>query len=536
MTRSTWLAIRTSLPARRATMVKLASFLLPLALWALGTSLWLPEVFITEQGDTTAKPGLTEKWETFDANNVEVVKQPPQYRLTDKSLEAIRAAGVPEAVLLKLNPVKWTIGSAPYNDREDFFSAIRGNGPTDLNASEEKQYGDKIWEHLEGGKRRPAQGYRSSPFWLPAPHKVAIAFYKAFVTEPPSGDHWLHQSLWHSCQIIFWGFFFSAIIGVPLGILCGTFDLFSKLTEPFIDFIRYMPAPAFGVLCVALLGLDDGPKIAIIWIGTFFQMVLVVANTTRQFDESLLEAAQTLGATKRSLLTKVILPGILPSLYNDMRILLGWAWTYLIVAELIGASSGISHFIWMQGKYRRFENVYAGIIMIGIIGLTCDQILAGLTRFLFPWLPRKERGSGAWAAFFGALLWLPRVILGRGATGPAPRRPGSSLSPLAASRHSRLRLRVTAARGFASQPLAASRDSRMRARSRKRRKTVRNFSWKPTSQARTNPPCCSRATRSSPRRCATDSSAFTNGRSSWTCGIWARVSRTVRGRSKCSPK
>src|SRR5262249_45363787 len=150
------------------------------------------------------------------------------------------------------------------------------------------------------------------------------------------------------------------------------------------------------------LGIADGPKIAIIWIGTFFQMVLVVANTTRQFDESLLEAAQTLGATKRSLLTKVILPGILPSLYNDMRILLGCAWTYLIVAELIGASSGITYFIYQQGRYRKFENVYAGIIMIGIIGLTCDQILAGLARYLFPWVP-KGKGSGAWAAFFAAL-------------------------------------------------------------------------------------------------------------------------------------
>jgi len=185
-----------------------------------------------------------------------------------------------------------------------------------------------------------------------------------------------------------------------------------------------MPAPAFAVLCVAILGIADGPKIAIIWIGTFFQMVLVVANTTRQFDESLLEAAQTLGADRRSLLTKVILPGMLPALYNDMRILLGWAWTYLIIAELVGASSGISFFISQQARYRRFENVYAGIIMIGLIGLTCDQLLAGLARFLFPWLPRRERGSGAWAAFFGALTWLPRRLIGRPLASPQPSAPG----------------------------------------------------------------------------------------------------------------
>jgi NitT/TauT family transport system permease protein len=143
---------------------------------------------------------------------------------------------------------------------------------------------------------------------------------------------------------------------------------------------------------VAILDINDGPKIAIIFIGTFFQMVLVVANTTRQFDPSLLEAAQTLGATRRSLLLTVILPGILPSLYNDLRILLGWAWTYLIVAELIGASSGISYFINQQGRHRHFENVYAGIIMIGLIGLACDQLLAALAPRLFPWQPRGGGG------------------------------------------------------------------------------------------------------------------------------------------------
>jgi NitT/TauT family transport system permease protein len=256
-------------------------------------------------------------------------------------------------------------------------------------------------------------GEPSTKEWLPSPFQVARAFYHALATPPVRGDQWLHQRLWHSCQIIFWGFVLSAIVGLPLGILCGTFDLFSKIHEPFIDFIRYMPAPAFGVLCMATLGINDGCKIGIIWIGTFFQMVLVVANTTRQFDESLLEAAQTLGATKRSLLTKVILPGILPSLYNDMRILIGWAWTYLIVAELIGASSGISEYIYREGeKYHNYDKAYAGIIMIGIIGLACDQILAAVSRWLFPWMPRS-RGPGAWAAFFSALTFLPKWFAGK---------------------------------------------------------------------------------------------------------------------------
>jgi NitT/TauT family transport system permease protein len=271
---------------------------------------------------------------------------------------------------------------------------------------------------LRENNLKPMTGYAANPIYLPAPHEVALAFYSAFTTPPPNSkgespgswdrlvklvnpleltqpdDPWLHESLALSCKVIFWGFILSAIIGVPLGVLCGTFDFAAKGTEPFVDFIRYMPAPAFATLCLAVLGADTAPKIAIIWIGTFFQMVLVVANTTRQFDIGLLEAAQTLGASRRSLLLKVILPGILPNLYNDMRILIGWAWTYLIVAEVgVGTNTGISYFINQQGKYLHYENVFAGIIMIGIIGLSFDQLLGYLAKFLFPWQPRAAGGG-----------------------------------------------------------------------------------------------------------------------------------------------
>lgn len=230
------------------------------------------------------------------------------------------------------------------------------------------------------------QGRPANPIYLPAPHQVVKAFYAAFTTEPKRrNEKWLHESLWSSIQVIFWGFLLSSVFGVPLGILAGTYDFFSRLTEPFVEFFRYLPAPAFGALAVAILGIYQAPKVAIIFIGTFFQQVLIIANTTRKLDPSLLEAAQTLGAKNLALLFRVVVPGILPDLYKDMRILLGWAWTYLIVAELIGTSSGITWFITQQARYKNFDNVYAAIMMIGIIGLTIDIVLARLGRNLFPW-------------------------------------------------------------------------------------------------------------------------------------------------------
>lgn len=238
---------------------------------------------------------------------------------------------------------------------------------------------------LAEGGQAPA-GVPVNPIYLPAPHEVATAFYTSFTTEPVRRtEKWLHESLWDSIQVIFWGFVLSSLIGVPLGILAGTYDFFSRLFEPFIEFFRYLPAPAFGALAVAILGIHHAPKIAIIFIGTFFQQVLVVSNTTRKLDASLLEAAQTLGAGNRTLLFRVVVPGILPDLYRDMRILLGWAWTYLIVAELIGTSSGITWFITQQARYKNFDNVFAAIMIIGIIGLATDLLLAWLGRRLFPW-------------------------------------------------------------------------------------------------------------------------------------------------------
>jgi len=243
---------------------------------------------------------------------------------------------------------------------------------------------------LEAAGARLAEGRRENPIYLPAPHEVAVAFHAAFKAPPPrQGDVWLHESLLHSIRVILQGYLLAVLIGLPLGILCGTFSLFSRLFEPFVDFIRYMPAPVFGALAVAVWGLQDAPKVAVIFIGTFFQLVLVTANTTRKVDPGLLDAAQTLGCNRRQLLLHVVIPASVPALYRDLRILLGWAWTYLVVAELIGVKSGITAFLYQAQRYKQFDNVYAAMLMIGLIGLFSDQLLAWLEKRLFPW----EKGS-----------------------------------------------------------------------------------------------------------------------------------------------
>jgi NitT/TauT family transport system permease protein len=254
-------------------------------------------------------------------------------------------------------------------------------------------------------KKPPASGAPANPIFLPEPLQVGKALCSAFTTEPSRrGDLWLHQSLMQSFKTIFYGFVLAVIIAIPLGIICGTFDFTAKMLEPWIDFIRYIPPPAYASLMVAAFGLFQGPKVAILFVGVFFNMVLVAANTTRTIDPALLEAARTLGARRFALLLHVILPGALPGLFKDVRILLGSAWTYLMLAELIGEMNGISLFINQQGRYRHYDNVFAGMLIIGTIGFATDQLLAFFATLIFPWTSEANHRVRRWLRWFAPLL------------------------------------------------------------------------------------------------------------------------------------
>ncbi|TNF58685.1 MAG: ABC transporter permease [Burkholderiales bacterium] len=185
------------------------------------------------------------------------------------------------------------------------------------------------------------------------------------------------------------GFLLSAVIALPLGLLIGTYRAVQALLEPLTDFIRYMPAVAFIPLVMLWVGIDEGSKIAIIFIGTFFQMVLMVAEDVRRVPAAQVEAAQTMGANRRELIEKVIFPSAKPALLDTLRITMGWAWTYLVVAELVAANSGLGYAILRAQRFLQTDTIFAGIIVIGLIGLVTDQLFRLAHRRAFPWLYLK---------------------------------------------------------------------------------------------------------------------------------------------------
>jgi NitT/TauT family transport system permease protein len=181
------------------------------------------------------------------------------------------------------------------------------------------------------------------------------------------------------------GFVLAALLALPLGVAMGAYKPVEAFFEPFVSFARYLPASAFIPLLILWAGIGEAQKLAVIFIGSFFQLVLMIAVTVGNTRRDLVEAAYTLGASDRSLVKRVLIPGAAPEIAEILRMVLGWAWTYVIVAELIGASSGIGHMITDSQALLATDQIIFGIIVIGLIGLASDLAFKVLNRKLFPW-------------------------------------------------------------------------------------------------------------------------------------------------------
>ena len=181
------------------------------------------------------------------------------------------------------------------------------------------------------------------------------------------------------------GFVIAAVLALPLGVAMGAYKPVEAFFEPFVSFARYLPASAFIPLLILWAGIGEAQKLALIFIGSFFQLVLMIAVVVGNTRRDLVEAAYTLGVNDRGLIRRVLLPGAAPEIAEILRMVLGWAWTYVIVAELIGASSGIGHMITDSQALLATDQIIFGIIVIGLIGLVSDLVFKQLNRHLFPW-------------------------------------------------------------------------------------------------------------------------------------------------------
>ena len=215
--------------------------------------------------------------------------------------------------------------------------------------------------------------------FLPSPIEVLTRLIKDF----SSGDIWPDMGI--SIYRIMSGFILAIVLGIPVGILIGSYKIFEAFFQPIMEFIRYMPVPAFVPLVMMWVGIGESAKTIVIFLGVFFQLILMVADDVRLVPDDLLKASYTLGATQKQVLLRVIVPAVMPRLMDTLRILLGWAWTYVTVAELVAASSGLGYRILKAQRFILTDSVLSGILVIGLLGLISDRIFGFVNKKLFPW-------------------------------------------------------------------------------------------------------------------------------------------------------
>jgi NitT/TauT family transport system permease protein len=218
-----------------------------------------------------------------------------------------------------------------------------------------------------------------NPQFLPSPLAVLHAWQGLF-----HNDYQYDVGI--SIARVWVAFLASAALAVPLGVLMSSYRAAGAFFEPLIDFIRYLPVPALVPLTLIWLGIGEGSKVALLWIGTFFQLVLLIADDARRVPKEFIETGRTLGASDWALMKDVLLRAMLPNMVDSLRITLGWCWTYLLIAEIVASNSGIGYELWTARRYGKTPEVFAGILTIGIIGLVSDQLIRAAHRRAFRYL------------------------------------------------------------------------------------------------------------------------------------------------------
>lgn len=218
-----------------------------------------------------------------------------------------------------------------------------------------------------------------SASFLPTPDAVGHAFAEMVA------DGSLLQHTLISLSEIYTGFILSSMIAIPLGIFMGSFRVVAATIEPVVNFMRYLPVTALIPLLILWIGIGFEEKVAVVFLGVFFQQIVLISDVSAQVNEDLFKASYTLGASRRQVVTRVLLPATMPGVMDTLRVTMGWAWTFLVVAELVAASSGLGYMILQAMRGLHPDAIFVGIFVIGFLGLATDLVFKYSKALLLPW-------------------------------------------------------------------------------------------------------------------------------------------------------
>jgi NitT/TauT family transport system permease protein len=223
------------------------------------------------------------------------------------------------------------------------------------------------------------------PLFLPSPGSVWLRM----VSLAADGTLWKDAGV--SLYRIIVGFLIASVMAIPIGVVIGSYRFWEAAIEPLTDFIRYMPVVAFVPLTILWSGTGDGQKFLIIWIGTFFQQVLLIQDNVKRVPGDYIGLGRTLGLSDLKILVKIVVPSAFPGIWDTLRISLGWAWTWVVVAELVAATSGLGYRITVSQRYFQTDTIIGYILFLGVLGLITDQLMKAGERLLFRYNQRQGR-------------------------------------------------------------------------------------------------------------------------------------------------
>ncbi len=219
---------------------------------------------------------------------------------------------------------------------------------------------------------------------LPAPPKVVSALYmllteKGFLYD--IGDSVLRVVV---------GFTAACAVSAPLGILMGSFKTVEAFFNPLVSSWRYVPAAALIPLLLMWFGTDELVKWSILFLGVVWFLITLIMDHTKAVRTDLIETARTLGANRWQVLMTVVLRAVSPEIVTSTRQMLAASWTYLVIAEITAQTTGIGAMMMRSRRFIHVDEIMAGILVIGLLGLIFDMLFRLAHRLLFSYLEESE--------------------------------------------------------------------------------------------------------------------------------------------------
>jgi NitT/TauT family transport system permease protein len=227
-------------------------------------------------------------------------------------------------------------------------------------------------------------GGLAPPDFLPSPTEVLRGTLQLFI------EHDLWSAIVISSRRIGIAFLLASALALPLGVLMGSFELVNRVFEPLVAPLRYMPISAFIPLLILWFGIYEKQKVAFLFLGVFVYLLPVVVSAIRGVPEELVQTARTLGASKVQVIRSVLVPAALPEICDSFRVMNAISWTYVILAEAVNPEHGLGYMVELARTHQKASWSFAGLLVIGGIGLFTDFMIRVLWSVLFRW---KEKES-----------------------------------------------------------------------------------------------------------------------------------------------